>query len=66
MKDAMRKARRVSIVVEAMGCDKKTVVRMLEDGRLAGYRIGHLCYVYVDSVENYRRKHSFGAHGDDG
>jgi excisionase family DNA binding protein len=66
LSDVIRKARRVSVIVAAMGCDKTTIIRMLEDGRLDGYRIGHLCYVYLDSVEKYRRKHSFVAHGDDG
>jgi len=44
-----------------MGCHKATVLRMLEDGRLEGYRIGFMCYVYVDTVKKYQLKNDFVA-----
>ena len=50
-----RKARRVSVIVELLGCDRATVKRMIDDGRLDGYRVGHLIYIYLDSVDEYRQ-----------
>jgi excisionase family DNA binding protein len=61
----IRKARRVSIVAGLMGCHKATVIRMLEDGRLEGYRIGFMLYVYLDTVKKYQAEHDFVAHDSD-
>jgi len=63
LSDAIRKARRVSIVAGLMGCHRSTVFRMLEDGRLEGYLIGHTLYVYVDSVKKYQLENDSVAHG---
>jgi len=61
LSETIRKALRVSIVAGLMGCHKATVLRMLEDGRLEGYRIGFMCYVYVDTVKKYQLKNDFVA-----
>lgn len=65
MSEPIRKAKRVSIVANLMGCDRRTVVRMVQDGRLAGYKLGKLIYVYLDSIEKYRETYRFGAGGID-
>lgn len=44
-----------------MGCHKATVLRMVEDGRLEGYRIGFMCYVYIDTVKKYQLDNDFVA-----
>ena len=61
MSETIRKARRVSIVARLMGCDRSTVYRMLEDGRLEAYRIDRFWYVFLDTVEKYQKKHDFVA-----
>lgn len=61
MGEPIRKARRVSVVADLMGCHKATVLRMVEDGRLEGYRIGFMCYVYIDTVKKYQLDNDFVA-----
>jgi excisionase family DNA binding protein len=56
-----KKARRVSVVATLLGCDRATVHRMIDDGRLAGFRIGRMKYVYLESVEQYQQDNDFVA-----
>jgi excisionase family DNA binding protein len=60
--NTLKKARRVSVVASLLGCDKATVHRMIDDGRLAGFRIGRMKYVYMESVEQYQLDNDFVAH----
>jgi excisionase family DNA binding protein len=55
MTEEIRVARRVSVVSRQMGVGKDKVHRLLDQGRLQGYRVGHLKYVYLDSVDQYQR-----------
>jgi len=56
-----RKARRISFVVDLLGCDRSTVRRMIDDGRLEGMWIGRRRYVFMDSVKKYQLMYDFGA-----
>ena len=52
---ADRPGRRISIVAGILGCNQSTVHRMLDDGRLEGYRIGGYRYVFNDAISKYQR-----------
>lgn len=56
-----KKARRVTVVATLLGCDRATVHRMIDDGRLEGFRIGRMKYVYLESVEQYQQDNDFVA-----
>ena len=66
MEQLIRKVRRISVIVDLLGCDRSTVRRMIDDGRLEGMWIGRRRYVYLDSVKKYQQYNDFGADGIDG
>lgn len=61
MNSPVKKSRRVSVVASLLGCNRATIHRMIDDGRLGGFRIGRMKYVYMESVEQYQRENDFVA-----
>ena len=53
----------MSTVAIILGCNRTTIKRMLEDGRLEGFRIGKLFFVYIKSIKKYQQMKSFDADG---
>jgi excisionase family DNA binding protein len=42
-----------------LGCDRSTVVRLMQAGDLRGYRVGRGVRVYLSSVEEYRQRNAY-------
>lgn len=54
----VKRSMRVALVAKLIGCNKSTVHRLIESGNLTGFKIGHLKFVYVDSILEYQKNNS--------
>lgn len=56
--EQVKRSMRVALVAKLIGCNKSTVHRLIESGSLTGFKIGHLKFVYVDSILEYQKNNS--------
>jgi excisionase family DNA binding protein len=59
--EVIKRSMRVSMVARLIGCNKSTIHRLIDQGTLRGFKIGHLKFIYVESIIEYQKNADFVA-----